>query len=190
MVKFQGCHYHGNSQLTGPLPSGLSTRLLSREEVERASCPWGTEGVGGGVGRRSDPTGFSCVFQRRKWKRHNAASKCYCYLRDNGRLEVVTWTGTRDPPRKPLRTLPLENHSVEGSQTRGFRMGDGSAHLKSPPSNTKGRPGTEGPSPVGLPQADRPLGEGTAMVPLEGVSSLALGVCKQGDACLGGAWSS
>lgn len=39
VVKFQGSHCRGNSQLTGPLLSGFSTRLLSREEAERASHP-------------------------------------------------------------------------------------------------------------------------------------------------------
>lgn len=59
-------------------------------------------------------------------KADNAASKCYSGV--SGMGEGQRWSpglGTRDPPRKPLLTSPLGSHPMEGSKTRGFRMGDG-----------------------------------------------------------------
>lgn len=121
VVKFQGCHCHGNSGLTGPLLSGFSTRLLSREEAERPSRPWGTRGVGGGVGRRSDPAGFAFVFQRRKWKRHKVLPVNATLLLSQTQWEGQRWSpglGTREPPRKPLPNLHLENRPMKGLRPR------------------------------------------------------------------------
>lgn len=49
-------------------PLGFSTSPLSWEEAEGPPA-LRDQGVGRGVGRRSDPAGFSFVFQTRKWKR-------------------------------------------------------------------------------------------------------------------------
>lgn len=51
-----------------------------------------------------------------------------CYLTDSGGSGVVTWAGDKAPPpprQKASPNLSLENHSIEESKTRGFRMGDG-----------------------------------------------------------------
>lgn len=103
----------------GPSSQGSPPGLLSREEAERASRPSGTRGAGSGVGRRSDPAGFSFVFQRRKWKRHKMLPETATLLSQT-QWEGTRWSpglGTREPPRKPHLGLHLENRPMKGSKT-------------------------------------------------------------------------
>lgn len=136
--------------------------------------PLGDWRVGGGIGR-SDPTDFSCVFQRRKWKKPKCCQQMLlCYPTDSGRSEVVTWVGTRGPLQKASPNLSLENHPIEESKTTGFRMGAGrSSGLHHPflrPSRDYGA------QPAwALSQADLPTVGGATMVPLERVRSLVWG---------------
>ncbi|KAL0629597.1 hypothetical protein AAY473_002922, partial [Plecturocebus cupreus] len=104
-LPFQGCHCHGNSQLTGPLLWGSPPGLLSREEAERASLPWGPGGLGVG----------------RKWKRQNVLPTNTILLspereRDRG----VTWVGDKRATQKTSPNSHLENHPTEASEPKGF----------------------------------------------------------------------
>lgn len=141
--------------LTRPLPLGFSA---SPEGGERASGGLGDCRAWGWGSRRSDPAGFPFIFQRRKWERHSGRQQMPRHPRATGRNESsLLATLKRATPRAPPGRAPREPPPIKGSETRGFRVGDGRPFPRSPPSNARATQARRGqPSLVFLPRRPGP----------------------------------
>lgn len=84
-----------------------------------------------------------------------------CYPRDSGRVRGSHLGWEQETHPESLSQLAPGEPPIEGSKTRGCRMGDGRSFLRSPPSNANAAQGLRGPAQPWLSaKQSRPIVEG------------------------------